>query len=151
MKKPGETLAISAPPQVGAGVERSRRRALEARRPADPEQSAEDGSDRLLEHRQRRFALATPHLLIGIREQRSDDVAETRARVEAVFVGELFRSDFNLGHLSPRPELYTGPRARGRAGANARRTRRSNFIPTCAIRHPNNSESGDVLGRPPLG
>src|SRR4051812_15088764 len=102
MKKPGETLAIGTPPQVGAGIERSRRRALEARRLAEREQPAEDGSDRLLEHRQRRFPLAAPHLLIRICEQRPDALAEPRARVEAVFVRELFRADFNVGHLSLR-------------------------------------------------
>src|SRR5262245_65933760 len=107
MEEPGEAFSIRTPAEVGGRVERSCGRVLEARRPANGDQSAEHASDRLFLIGQRRFALPTPHLLIRIREQRVDDFAKARAGVHAVFVGELFRPDFNVWHGSPPGGHYT--------------------------------------------
>ena len=93
MKQTREAFAIRSPAKVGAGVERPRGGTFKVGSPATLEQPAEDASDRLVLDWQRRFARATPHGLIGIREQRIHDFAETRAGVPPVFVVELFRAD----------------------------------------------------------
>src|SRR3954466_9495191 len=79
---------------------------------------AEHRFDRLFEPRQRRFACTPPHLLIRIREQRVDDLAEARSGIDAIFVGELFRADVKVGHLSPRMELYRRKRGYDRRQRN---------------------------------
>src|SRR5262245_24226183 len=106
MKEPREAFPIRSPAKVGRRVDGSDVGAFE---PGGwTEEAAKHGSDRLLLYRQRRLAFAAPHLLIGIREQRIDDLAKARAGIEAIFVGELFRADFHVRHLSPRSNYTPG-------------------------------------------
>jgi hypothetical protein len=79
MREPREAFAIRSSSKIGGGVERPRGGALEPRGPAEQEQSAEDRPDRHLLNRQRPSAFTAPHALIRIREQRIDDIAETRS------------------------------------------------------------------------
>src|SRR5947209_18276064 len=138
MKEAREAFAIRSPPEIGTGVERSGGRALETRRPAEREQPTEDGLDRHVLNRQRRFAFPTPHPLIRIREQRIDDIAETRSGVQAIFVGELFRSDIDFSHVSPPRELY---RLRTRAVS-----RHLGYTPRVAVRRTCSTGFGSTSG-----
>src|SRR5262249_16932351 len=99
VKEARKALPIQPPPKVGARVKCPLRRLLEARRPAERKKSTEDGFDGDVLDRQRRFAFAAPDLLIGIREQRIDDIPKTRSGVRAVLFSELFRPDVSAGHL----------------------------------------------------
>src|SRR5262245_14836256 len=106
MKEPREAFPIRAPAKVGPRVDRSHAGAFEPG--GGTEEPAEHGSDRLLLNRQRRLAFAAPDFLVGIRQQRIDDLAKARAGIEAIFVGELFRADFHVRHLSPRSNYTPG-------------------------------------------
>ena len=118
MQQPLEAFPIRSPTKVGAGIDGPLGCALETRRPANREQSTEDALDRHVLDRQRRFAFAAPDLLIGIREQRVDDVPEPRSRVLPVFGGDLLQSVVIVRHLSPPLENDLG---RGDAAALLRR------------------------------
>lgn len=102
MQQPRESFSVRTPAEIGTGVERASRGVLEAVGPGMRQQAAEDAPDRDVLDRQRWFARAAPHGLIGIRKQRIHDVAEPRAGVTPVFVVELFQSDVSgVSHVSP--------------------------------------------------
>jgi hypothetical protein len=84
-----KAFAIRAPSQIGARIERSLARL--SKQVVPREDASDDASERDLAHRKPRFTRATPHTLIGVGEQRVDDVGKPRALVRAVLVGQLFQ------------------------------------------------------------
>src|SRR6185436_13766857 len=79
MHQTSESIAVGAPSQVGARVDRTLARALHARR---------DAAECDFVHRQRRFARCAPDTLIRIGEDRGDDLGKTRAGVCAIRVAD---------------------------------------------------------------
>jgi hypothetical protein len=109
MEQPREAFAIGAPAQIRSGVEGALGGTLEARGLAHGDESSEHAPNRLGGIREARFARTPPHLLVRVREERVDDIAEAGPRVETILVRELLRPDFELSHGVPRGELYAGP------------------------------------------
>jgi hypothetical protein len=118
MKQSREAFPIRSPAKVCSRIQRPFRGPIESRPPA-LEKPAKDASDCRVLDGLRRFAFATPHGLVRIREDRINDVAEARSGVAPVFLVELLVAEVRRVSqiVTPRRKLY-----RSDASSNARMT-----------------------------